>query len=202
MAHSFTELDKAVTHVISLVSFVWLVFILVCPLMDKDKRLVEASWMERLMWGNLGLVLMGGPMLSKSSIQFSTDRWGCVPSLLFGWGQTMVGVMVVMVTSFQDFCLHCCIQCPWPRSMPLLTHASTRDSWTLKGKSGSVSCVDTAPFSWVLVHAQFCVCPPRVCFPQSCGSSVIKFHWPPKSNSLGILSSFARSPGWDICCGS
>ena len=101
MAHSFTESDKAVTHVIGLVSFVWLVFILVCPLMDKDKRLVEASWMERLMWGNLGLVLMGGPMLSKSSIQFSTDRWGCVPSLLFGWDQTMVGVMVVMATSFQ-----------------------------------------------------------------------------------------------------
>ena len=42
-AHSFTELDKAVTHLISLVSFVLLVFILVCPLMDKDKRLVEAS---------------------------------------------------------------------------------------------------------------------------------------------------------------
>ena len=26
---------------------------------------------------------MGGAMLSKSSIQFSVDGWGCVPSLLF-----------------------------------------------------------------------------------------------------------------------
>ena len=26
---------------------------------------------------------MGGAMFSKSSIQFSVDRWGCVPSLLF-----------------------------------------------------------------------------------------------------------------------
>ena len=40
MAHSFIELDKAVIHVISLVSFfVMMVFIL----MGKDKRLVEAS---------------------------------------------------------------------------------------------------------------------------------------------------------------
>ena len=39
-------------------------------------------------------------------------------------------------------------------------------------------------------------------FPQSCGSSVIKSHWPPKSNSLEVLSPFAGSPGWEICCGS
>ena len=49
------------------------------------------------------------------------------------------------------------------------------DSWTLMGKSGSVSCEVTAPFSWVLVCTRFCLCPPRVC-PQSCvssGSSVV-----------------------------
>ena len=40
--------------------------------MDKDKRLAEASWWERL-WGNLDLVLMGGAVLSKSLIQFSVD---------------------------------------------------------------------------------------------------------------------------------
>ena len=32
--------------------------------------------------GKLGLVLMGGAMLSKSLIQFSVEA--CVPSLLFG----------------------------------------------------------------------------------------------------------------------
>ena len=32
----------------------------------------------------MGLVLMGGAMLSKSLIQFSVDGWGCIPSLLFG----------------------------------------------------------------------------------------------------------------------
>ena len=36
--------------------------------------------------------------------------------------------------------------------------------------------------------------PSRSLFPQSCGSSVIKSHWPSKSNSLGLLSPFARSP--------
>ena len=36
MAHSFIELDKAVVHVIILVSFLWLWFSSVCPLMEKD----------------------------------------------------------------------------------------------------------------------------------------------------------------------
>ena len=51
--------------------------------------------------GKLGLVLMGRAMLSKSLIQFSVDGWSCVPSLLFTWGQTMVEVMKIMVTSFK-----------------------------------------------------------------------------------------------------
>ena len=33
-------------------------------------------------------------------------------------------------------------------------------------------------------------------FPQSCVSFLIKSHWPPKSNSLGVLSLFTRSLGW------
>ena len=56
-------------------------------------------------------------------------------------------------------------QCPWPCSRPPLTHSSTGDSWTITGKSGSVSCRITASFSWVLLHPRFCLCPPRVCFP-------------------------------------
>ena len=100
MAHSFIELDKAVVHVIRLVSFLWLWFSSVCPLMEKDKRLMEASWWERLR-GKLGLVLMGGTMFSKFLIQFSVDGWGCVLFLLFPWGQTMVEVMKIMETSFR-----------------------------------------------------------------------------------------------------
>ena len=51
--------------------------------------------------GKLSLVLMGGAMLSKSLIQFFVDGWSCVPSLIFSWGQTMVEVMKIMMTSFK-----------------------------------------------------------------------------------------------------
>ena len=43
MTHSFTELDEAVVHVIRLLSFCDYGFLSVCPLMEKDKRLMEAS---------------------------------------------------------------------------------------------------------------------------------------------------------------
>ena len=64
--------------------------------------------------------------------------------------------------------MHCYTQCPHPCSRPSPTHASARDSWTLMGKSGSVSYGVTVPFSWVLVHTRFCLCPPRVCFLVLC----------------------------------
>ena len=62
----------------------------------------------------------------------------------------MVEVMKIM-TSFKrshDALLHSV-----PLTLP--TRTSTRDSWTLTGKSGSVSCGVTAPFSWVLVRTGF-----------------------------------------------
>ena len=61
--------------------------------------ILSALWMIRgfwkfpvgrqWLWGKQGLVLMVRATLSKSLIQFSVDGWGCVPSLLFGWGQTV-----------------------------------------------------------------------------------------------------------------
>ena len=73
---------------------------------------------------------------------------------------------------------HCCTECPQPCSRPRVspTHTSAGDSWTLTGKSGSVSCGVTARFSWVLACTRFCLCPPRVCFPSpvlSSGSSMV-----------------------------
>ena len=65
-------------------------------------------------------------------------------------------------------CMYCYTHCPQPCSRPPPTHASSGDSWTLPGKSGSVSCGVTASFSWVLVHTRFCLCPPRVYFPVLC----------------------------------
>ena len=43
VAHSFTELDKAVVHVIDWLVFCDCGFQSVCPLMEKGKRLMEAS---------------------------------------------------------------------------------------------------------------------------------------------------------------
>ena len=60
----------------------------------------------------------------------------------------------------------CCTQSPCACNRPLPTHASAVDSWTLTGKSGSLSCGVTASFSWVLVCTKFCLCPPRACFPS------------------------------------
>ena len=62
MSHSFIELDKAVVRVIRLASFLWLWFSVCLPLMEKDKRLMETSWCERLR-GKLDLVLIGEAML-------------------------------------------------------------------------------------------------------------------------------------------
>ena len=62
-------------------------------------------------------------MLSKSLIQFSVDRWGCVSSLLFdlspnyGGGNEDNGDLLQQVT-----CTHCCTQCPDPAAG---LHAST-----------------------------------------------------------------------------
>ena len=53
MAHTFIELAKAVVHVISLISFLSLWFSF-CPLMEKDKMLMEASWWEELAAGESG----------------------------------------------------------------------------------------------------------------------------------------------------
>ena len=107
-------------------------------------------------------------MLSNSLIQFSVDGWSCVPSLLFIWGQTMVEVMKMMVTSFKRS--HVCtatLSAPNPvaghhRPTPLLetpgrSHASLGQSLmgSLLLSSGS----------WC---TRFCLCPPRVYLPVLC----------------------------------
>ena len=75
----------------------------------------------------------------------------------------MVEVMETTATSFQRSRAH-----PQPCRRPLLTHASSRDAWTLIGKSGSVSCGVAAPFSWVLLCTRFCLGLARVYFPVLC----------------------------------
>ena len=83
------------------------------------------------------------------------------------WAPTNLGS-----SSFSDLpqkipCMHLYTQCPQPCSRPPLTHTSAGDSRTPTGKSGTVSCGVTAPFSWVLVH-KVLLCPLRVYFPVWC----------------------------------
>ena len=97
----------------------------------------------------------------------------------------MVGV-TLLISFWKDLCQDCCSQCPWLPGRPLSALASIEDPWTLTGKSGSVSRGVTAPFFRVPgAHKILCVLSKNL-FPQSCVSSVIKSHWPSKSNSLGF----------------
>ena len=142
--------------------------------MVKSSRTLWGSWVQKIFCVPHFLIIrnrhnsasiIGGAMLNKSLIKFSVDGQGCVPSLLFdlrpnyGGGNADNGDLLQKVPCTATLNApnlaagHC-----WP---------STGDSWTLTGKFGSVSCGVTAPFSWVLVHTRFCLCPPRVCFPSS-----------------------------------
>ena len=149
----------------------WLVFCdsgfhSVCPLMEKNKRLMEASWWERLR-GKLDLVLMGRAMLSKPLIQFSVEGPDCVSSLLFDLRPNYGGVNEDNGNFLQMVpCTHCWTQCPQPFSRPSPTHAFNSDSRTLTGKSELSLMGVTAPFSWM----QGFVCTLQE-FPQSCVSS-------------------------------
>ena len=95
----------------------------------KWKVKVKSPPEKSLPRGKLGLVLMGGAMLSKSLIQFSVEGQGCVPSLLFdlrpnyGGGNEGNGDLLQTVP-----CMHCYTQCPQPCNRPRLTQTSARDS--------------------------------------------------------------------------
>ena len=123
------------------------------------------------LWGKLGLALVIRAILSTPLIPFSADGWGCVLSLSGlrpNCGRSNGKLLR------KDLGLGLLYSVPLTPLQSLLTHASAGDSQTLTGKSLVESV--PAPFSWVLVCIRFCLCPPRVLFPLSCGSSVIKSH--------------------------
>ena len=107
----------------------------------------------------------------------------------------MVEVMKIMVTSFQRPCGHTAV------FSALTLQQITVDPGLCQGHLDALGQV------WVRLlwgHCSFLLgpgehkvlfVPSKSLFPQSCVSSVIKSHWPPKSNSLEVLSPFARSPG-------
>ena len=137
----------------------------VCPLMEKDKRRMEASWWERLTEGETGSYSDG-----RGHTQYIFNPIFCwwvelcsFPIIYlgpnYGGDNEDNGDLLQKVP-----CMHRYTQCPQPCSRLPPTQASARNSWTLTGKSESVSCEVTAPFSWVLVCIRFCLFPPRVCW--------------------------------------
>ena len=93
----------------------------VCPLMEKDKMLMEASWWERLTEGETGSCSDWGGgggregMLSKLLIQFSVEGRGCVPWLLFDLGPNYGGGDEDNGDLLQKApCKHCYTQWPSP----------------------------------------------------------------------------------------
>ena len=121
-------------------------------------------------------------MPSKSLIQFSVDGQGCVPSLFFGLRPNYGRGNDTTVSHS--------------------THTSARDPCTIH-RQVWLSLL-WGHCSFPLAHGAHKVLfvPSKSLFSQSCIISVIKSHWPPKSNSLGVLIPFAGYPGWETFCGS
>ena len=94
--------------------------------------------------------------------------WSCVSTLLFTWGQTMVEVMKIMVTSLKKS--HACtatISAPNPAAghhRPTPPLDTPGHSWASLGQS-PVGSLLLSPGSWC---TRFCLCPPRVHFPVLC----------------------------------
>ena len=129
------------------------------------------------LWGKLGLTLMGGAMLSKPLTQVFCWRGGVVFLLCsLAWGQIMIGVIVVMVTSFKrtytSMCgsQDCCIQCHWPCGRPLSpTHLPETPGHSQESLAQSfVRSLLLFPGSWC---SQVLFVPFKSLFPQSCGIS-------------------------------
>ena len=116
-------------------TYTWLLENSFCLPSDKGWSLWKLPDLGDWLWGNLGLLMMGGAMLIKSLIQFSVDGQNCVPSLLFelrpnyGGGNENNGDLPQKVP-----CMHCHTHCPRSCSRPLPTHTSLVDSLTLTGK--------------------------------------------------------------------
>ena len=152
--------------------------------------------------GNWVLFWWAGLCSVKPYSNFLLMGRAVFPPCCLSWGQTMVEVMKTMATFFKSsHAGTATLSAPDPAaghrrpSPPLETPGH---SWASLGQSLVGSLLPSSGFSCT----QGFVCILQESVSESCVSSVVKSHWPPKSNSLGLLNPFARSPGWEICWGS
>ena len=116
---------------------------------------------------------MGEAILSKSLIQFSIDVQSCVPFLLFTWGQTMVEVVKIIVTSFKrSHASPAILTAPNPAAghhQPMPLPETPGHSWASLGQS-FVGSLLFSPGSWCTLGF--------VCALQESVSPVLcKFWW-------------------------
>ena len=171
----------------------WLVFCdcgfqSVCPLMEKDKRLMKASWWDRLTEGHSG------------SCFDEQGRWWvelcslCAIDLgpNYGGGTEDNGDLPQRIPR-----MYCYSPCPQPCSRPPLTHAFPRDSWTPTGKS-PVGSLSLSPGSW---YTRFC-CALQESFPQSyvsSGTSMMGLMATSSKRTYAIPTVWAPIPVADHC---
>ena len=117
---------------------------------------------------------LGGfiPQVGKSIVGLTTleecgNFFGIIVLQFMGCllGSSIVRLMTISFKRTYATCLasqDCCCQSPCPCCRPLLTCASSGDTQTLKGWSGSVSCGGQCSFLWVLMHARFCLYAPNI----------------------------------------
>ena len=93
----------------------------------------------------------------------------------------------------------CCSQCPRPLVSPCqpAPPEETLEHQQVVLAQSPVGSLLLSSVSWCTQGSVCALQDWRLCFPQSCGSLVIKSHWPSRSDSLGIPSPFVRSPGWE-----
>ena len=112
----------------------------------------------------------------------------------------MVGVMVVMPTSFKKTCLLAMAPRTVVFSAPDAKASHCQPTPLLEIPEHSQASMAQSPVGTLLLSpGSWCpqgfVCVFQESVTRSCGNSVIKSHWPSKPNSMGVLSLFARSPG-------
>ena len=133
----------------------WLVFCdcgfqSVCPLMEKDKRLMEASWWERLTEGETGSCSDGWGHAQKI-FNPVLCWWLELPPCYLPGSQTMVEVMKIMAASFKRPHAHTATpSAPDPAAghhRPSPLPETPGHSWTSLGQS-LVGSLLLSPGSW------------------------------------------------------
>ena len=196
---STTLYSRSFIHASASIILLWIpssvLFIFVCLFFSSCGSLVNIflrSWVIFTI-----IVLHSFPKICLSPLHLAVFFWGFILSLHLGWWLPSI---FMPKGTLPGSC------CQYPRCCgePLLNHASTVDPPTLGGGFGSVSYGVTAPL--LLSSESWCtqgfVCVQalqawNLCFPQTCGSLVIKSCWVSRSVSLGIPRPFLGSIDWE-----